>query len=85
MSERYAKLLDVFAVTTGADSLEWELEPAEAGGAGDEAALDGEPESIWVTAITTATAATTLPMIVHTSGRPRRMSPPTPLRLRPAT
>src|SRR5262249_5326455 len=45
---------------------------------GEEAAFGGAPELTRITAITTATAATTLPIIAQTSVRPRRIGPPRP-------
>src|SRR5215831_6722920 len=47
-------------------------------GTGEEAAFGGAPELTMITAITTATAATTLPVITQTSARPRRIGPPRP-------
>jgi hypothetical protein len=43
---------------------------------GEGAALGGVPELARINAITTATAATTLPIIAQKSVRPRRISPP---------
>ena len=43
MSERYAVVLDVFAVTTGADSLDCGVEPPDAGGPVDEAVCGDAP------------------------------------------
>src|SRR5215471_1496713 len=48
------------------------------GGTGEEAAFGGAPELTRITAITTATAATTLPIITQTRVRPRRIGPPRP-------
>ena len=48
------------------------------GGADEEAAFGGVPELTWIKAITTATAATTLPIIVQKSVRLRRIGPPRP-------
>src|ERR1700689_397562 len=46
------------------------------GGTGEEAAFGGVPELTRINAITTATAATTLPIIVQKSVRPRCIGPP---------
>jgi hypothetical protein len=47
-------------------------------GTSEEAAFCGVPELTWITAITTATAATMLPVIVQKSVRPRCIGPPRP-------
>lgn len=65
-------MLEVFGITTGADSPAGELALAEMDGAGEEAAFGGVPELTRINVITTATAATTLPIIVQKSVRPRR-------------
>jgi hypothetical protein len=79
-SERYANedVLEVFGITTGADSPAGELALAEMDGAGEEAAFGGVPELTRINAITTVTAATMLPVIVPKSVRPRCIDPPTP-------
>jgi hypothetical protein len=66
-SERYENddALDASGTTTGADWLAGGLALAEVGGAGEEAACCGVSELTWIRAITTATAATTLPIIVQ--------------------
>ena len=65
-SARYENedVLEVFGTTTGADLPAGELALAEMEGTGDEAAFGGVPELTWITVITTATAATMLPVIV---------------------
>ncbi len=73
MSERYAVVLDVLAVTTGAGSLDCGVEPPDAGGPVDEPACGDAPELTWMSTATTAANATTLPTIAHTNVRPRRM------------
>jgi hypothetical protein len=79
-SERYENedVLEVSGITTGADSLAGGLALVEMGGTGEEAAFGGVPELTWIKAATTATAATTLPIIVQKSVRPRRIGPPRP-------
>jgi hypothetical protein len=78
-SERYENgdVLEVFGITTGADSPAGELALAEMDGAGKEAAFGGVPELTRINAITTAIAAATLPIIVQKSARPRCIGPPT--------
>src|SRR5262249_36604462 len=82
-SERYLNedVLEVLGITTGADSAAWELGLAEMAATGEEAAFGGAPEVTRITAIATATAATTLPIITQTSVRPCRKGPPRPSRL----
>jgi hypothetical protein len=79
-SERYENedVLDVFGITTGAGSPAGEPALAEMDGAGEEAAFGGVPELTRVNAITIATAATMLPIIVQKSARPRCIGPPAP-------
>jgi hypothetical protein len=83
-SERYDNddVLEVLGITTGADLLVGVLAPADAGGTGEEAAFDDEPDVTFSTTNTTATAATTIPIIVQKSVRPRGMGPPRPSCLR---
>ena len=63
-SERYVP--EAFGATTGAD---WELAPVDVGGTAEEATPDGVAESVLLKtttiAVTTITAATMLPAIVH--------------------
>jgi hypothetical protein len=79
-SERYEKedVLEVFGITTGADSPAGELALAEMDGAGEEAAFGGVPELTRINAIITVAAATMLTIIVPKSVRPRCIGPPTP-------
>src|SRR5215831_1778280 len=48
------------------------------GGTGEEAAFGGVPELTRINAITTAAAATMLPIIIHKSVRPRCIGSPRP-------
>ena len=71
-------MLEVFGITTGAGSLVGELALAEMDGAGEGAAFGGVPELTRINAITIATTATMLPIIVPKSVRPRCIGPPAP-------
>jgi hypothetical protein len=77
-SERYESedVLEVFGITTEADSPAGELALAEMDGAGAEAAFGGAPELTRINAITAATTATTLPVMVQKNARPRCIGPP---------
>jgi hypothetical protein len=77
-SERYENedVLEVFGITTGADSTAGELALAEMDGAAEEAAFGGAPELTRINAVIAATAATALPIIVQKSARPRCIGPP---------
>jgi len=75
-------VLEVFGITTGADSAAGELALAETDDAGEEIGSGGAPESTRINAVTTAATATTLPAVVQkTVRRRRRIGPPRQSRL----
>src|SRR5580698_684461 len=82
-SDRYENedVLEAVGITTGADSLAGELALAEMDGAAEDAAFGGASELTRMNAITTASTATALPVIVQKSARPRCIGPPRRSRL----
>jgi hypothetical protein len=68
-SDRYENedVLEVFGITTGADSTDEELALGEMDRASEETDFGGAPELTRINVITTAAAAKTLPIIVQKS------------------